>query len=132
MGRRLGALALLAMLVRALVPAGFMLAEAENGHGRYLTVTFCEEHGRTAQVIDLDTGKQVDPAKLPKSSGHDKSKAPPCVFAATAHFATPTAVAEFVSFPVEHSVAFHAADDVRPGEGIPAPPPPQTGPPALI
>jgi hypothetical protein len=31
---RLGAIALLAMLVRAIIPAGYMLAEADTGSGR--------------------------------------------------------------------------------------------------
>ena len=84
-GARLGAIALLAMLARAIVPAGYMLAEADTGHGRYLTVTMCSEHGGGKQVIDLDTGKQVDPGLLKShSGGKPDSKPSPCVFAAAA------------------------------------------------
>lgn len=132
MGRRLGAVALLAMLVRAIVPSGFMLATAETPEGRFLTIEMCEGHGLAPRVVDLDTGKLIDPAKAPKAPAEGKVKAPPCVFAASAHVATPTPVAELVAFPVEHGVAFDASRDVRPGEGIPAPPPPSTGPPSLI
>jgi hypothetical protein len=62
MGRRLGAIALLAMLVRAIVPAGYMLATAETAHGRYLTITICDSHAGATQVLDLTTGKLVDPS----------------------------------------------------------------------
>lgn len=133
MGRRLGAIALLALLVRAVVPAGFMLASAETGEGRYLTVEFCEGHGKPAQVIDLDTGKLVDPSDLPKGDSDDgQGKAPPCVFAGAAHVAPPVVFAELAVFPAERAVVVHAAQDVRPGEGIAAPPPPSTGPPSAI
>lgn len=133
MGRRLGAIALLALLVRAIVPSGFMLASAETSQGRYLTVEFCEGH-HAKQVIDLDTGKLVDlsKSKAPEKSKSSKDKAPPCVFGGAAHFAAPVAFAELVSFPAEQAAVVHAALDVRPGEGIAAPPPPSTGPPQAI
>jgi hypothetical protein len=133
MGARLGAIALLAMLVRAIVPAGYMLAQADTGQGRFLTVEMCEGHA--AKVIDLDTGKQVDPSKLPgKAPGKadDKSKHSPCVFAATATVATPVAIAEPVEFIATQDVDFGVDLNVRPGRGIAAPPPPSTGPPASL
>ena len=129
MGAKLGAIALLAMLVRAIVPAGYMLAQADTGQGRYLTVEMCEGHA--AKVIDLDTGKQVDPSKLP-GKADDKSKNAPCVFASTASVATPVSVAEPVEFLLAHTVAFGADLAVRPGRGIAAPPPPSTGPPSFL
>jgi hypothetical protein len=129
MGARLGAIALLAMLVRAIVPAGYMLAGADTGQGRYLTVEMCEGHA--AKVVDLDTGKQVDPSKLPgKADG--KSSHAPCVFASTASVATAVAIAEPVEFIASQDVDFGVDINVRPGRGIAAPPPPATGPPALI
>ncbi len=132
-GARLGAIALLAMLVRAIVPAGYMLAEADTGHGRYFTVTMCSEHGGGKQIIDLDTGKQVDPGTLKShSNGKAETKPAPCVFAAAAPLAPPLAAIEPVSFPVAYEVEFSYAQDLRPGRGIPAPPPPATGPPATI
>ena len=132
MGARLGAIALLAMLVRAIVPAGYMLAQAETGQGRFLTVEMCEGHA--ASVIDLDTGKQVDASKFPgKGSGKpdDKSHAP-CVFASTASVATPVAIAEPIEFTATQKVEFGVDHTVRPGRGIAAPPPPSTGPPSAV
>lgn len=133
MGVRLGAIALLAMLVRAIVPAGYMLAQADTGQGRFLTVEMCEGHA--ARVIDLDTGKQVDPSKLPgKAPGKadDKSKHAPCVFASIASVATPVAVAEPVEFVATQDVGFIVDRSIRPGRGIAAPPPPSTGPPISL
>jgi hypothetical protein len=137
MGRRLGAIALLAMLVRAVVPDGFMLASAETPDGRYLTVQMCSQHVGPAQVIDLDTGKLVDASKIAKGEGgegkakHDPGKAP-CVFAGAPVMAHPVAIAEPVEFLTVYEADFGVVRDVRPGRGIPAPPPPATGPPSLI
>ncbi len=131
MGRKLGAIALLAMLVRAIIPAGYMLAEADTGSGRYLTVEMCDGHATQAQVIDLDTGKLVDLSKLPKSAKTDNNSAP-CVFAGATVIESPVAVAEPVEFRVSHEIDFAVVRDLRPGRGIAAPPPPSTGPPSLI
>ncbi len=130
-GRRLGAIALLAMLVRAIIPAGYMLAEADTGSGRYLTVEMCDGHDSKAQVIDLDTGKLVDLSKLPKSAKTDNNSAP-CVFAGATAIESPVAVAEPVEFRISHEIDFAVVRDLRPGRGIAAPPPPSTGPPSLI
>ena len=135
MGRRLGAIALLTMLVRVVVPAGYMLASAEAAGGRYLTVQMCEGHGTPAQVIDLDTGKKVDASKLPaRSDGKSKEdpRETPCVFAGASALAQSVSIAEPVEFLTELDVDFGVVRDVRPGRGIPAPPPPSTGPPSLI
>ena len=134
MGRRLGAIALLAMLVRAVVPAGFMLASADTPNGRYLTVQMCSQHTGPAQVIDLDTGKLVDASTLAKTDGKSKTNPghAPCVFAGSPVMAHPVAVAEPVEFLTVYEADFGVVRDVRPGRGIPAPPPPSTGPPSLI
>ena len=129
MGARLGAIALLAMLVRAVVPAGYMLAQADTGQGRFLTVAMCEGHA--SRVIDLDTGKQVDPSELP-GKADDKSKNAPCVFASTVSVATPIAIAEPVEFIPTQEIGFTVDPGIRPGRGIAAPPPPSTGPPASL
>lgn len=132
MGRRLGAIALLAMLVRAVVPAGFMLAEAQGVGGRYLTVTVCEGHG-PAQVVDLDTGKLIDPDQIPSDADGSKKQSPsPCVFAGASPLAEPLASIELVEFAVVQDADFGVVRDVRPGRGIAAPPPPSTGPPSTI
>jgi hypothetical protein len=133
-GRRLGAIALLAMLVRAIVPAGYMLASAETPGGRYLTVQMCSQHAGPEQVIDLDTGKLVDASRIAKTDGKSKTTPvhAPCVFAGAPVMAHPVAITEPVEFLVAHDVDFSVVRDVRPGRGIPAPPPPATGPPSLI
>lgn len=141
MGRQLGALALLAMLVRAIVPAGYMLAAAEAADGRYLAVQLCDSHGGFTRLIDLDTGEQVDPNSLPASpagkpspneSGRDGSGKAPCLFASAPHLASPQAAPEIAVFRALAVAAVIATDPVSPGRGIPAPPPPSTGPPQLI
>ncbi len=133
MGARLGAIALLAMLVRAVVPAGYMLAEADAGQGRFLTVEMCEGHA--AAVIDLATGIEVDASKLPdeapgKQDG--QSNIAPCVFAAASSIAGPDAIAQPVEFVATLMAEFGVDISVRPGRGIAAPPPPATGPPFTV
>lgn len=128
-GRRLGAIALLALVVRAIVPAGYMLAHADTGSGRYLTLRLCDSHSDAVQIIDLDTGKRVDASKLP---GKTEQKHAPCVFAAAVAMAQPETAAEPVAFRTTQDIDFAVVRDLRPGRGIPAPPPPSTGPPSLI
>lgn len=131
-GRQLGAIALLALLVRVFVPDGFMLASAETAQGRYLVVKFCDGHPGATQIVDLDTGKRVDPKDLHKSPGKQDSSKQPCAFAGAPVFAAPVGAIEPINFlsPVEH-IRF-VEGHVRPGRGIAAPPPPATGPPGLI
>jgi hypothetical protein len=131
MGRRLGAIALLAMLVRAIVPAGYMLATAETAHGRYLTVTVCEAHDSATQMLDLKTGRLVDPSSVPAKHS-DKVEHAPCVFAMAAPMAPPAVSIQPVTFVTVETAAPVRPRDVRPGEGIAAPPPPSTGPPVSI
>lgn len=134
--KRLGAIALFALLVRALVPAGYMLASAETAEGRYLVVQLCDSHADFTQVIDLDTGLQVDPDTLPGNPDgnpeHDKPGKAPCLFAAAPHIASPQIATEVKVFLARTATAAHAVTTVSPGRGIPAPPPPSTGPPQLI
>lgn len=88
LGRHLGAIALLALLVRAVMPAGYMIAAADTPHGRYLTVALCGDHQGQSQVIDLDTGKLIDASDVPGGTPKDKSSThQPCVFASAPHFA---------------------------------------------
>ena len=129
-GAQLGAIALLAILVRALVPAGYMLAEADTPDGRYLVVQMCDGHD-AAQVIDLDSGKLVDASELPGET-EGKTTNSPCVFAGAAPMGSPPAVVQPVVFQRIFAADFVAALAVAPGRGIAAPPPPSTGPPSLI
>lgn len=131
MGARLGAIALIALFMRALIPAGYMLAEADTGGGRYVTMQVCDGHASAPTLLNLDTGQQVQLKDLPRKTKDDGSKTP-CVFASPAAAIEPSAIAEPVEFLAETGVAFAMVADIRPGRGIPAPPPPSTGPPALI
>jgi hypothetical protein len=129
-GRQLGAIALLALLVRAVVPAGYMLATAETSEGRYLVVQLCDSHAGFTQIIDLDTGKQVDPGTLPTKSS-DKAGKAPCVFASVPHLSAPQAAVDVEAPAITTQAASFAKVAVTPGRGIAAPPPPSTGPPSL-
>jgi hypothetical protein len=128
MGWRLGAFALMALLVRAIVPAGYMLAEAETASGRYLTLELCDEHGGKPKLVDLDTGEIIDAPEDGKSGAPQS----PCVCGAFASMAPPVSGAEPVVFTTAGEVGFVEVRDLAPGRGIAAPPPPSTGPPSII
>lgn len=129
---RLGlvAIAFAVMLFRALVPAGYMLGQAETGDGRYLVVQLCDSHEAVATAIDLDTGKVVSLADL-KRPGQQKTGADhsPCVFAAAAHFATPSAPQ--INPPTLDEGVIQSVVGASPGHLVQvASLPPATGPPA--
>lgn len=132
-GRRLGAIALLAILVRALVPGGYMLAAADTPDGRFVVMQLCDAHFQQVSALNLDTGELVDMADVPlKKSSDGPLDTQPCAFAAASAMGVPETSAVSVALvlaPGGHplSVAY-----VQPGRGIPAPPPPSTGPPSLI
>lgn len=114
-------LAVLALTLRVLVPTGLMLATAPDGG---LQMTLCTGQGAVT-VLPADTG-------TPPESGKGASDSP-CAFAGLAAF-TP---AESVLLPVPAPWPAPSvpegvqAQDLRPGLGLPAPPPPKTGPPRL-
>jgi hypothetical protein len=121
-GQALAALALLAMVVRALVPTGFMLAPV--GPHQVLTVTLCSGHGPVETQIDL--GRSAPQKGDP---GGGKSHDAPCAFAAVAHLSAPQAL-HAVSAPLLAFVSTETALQLStPGRGLAAPPPWSTGPP---
>jgi hypothetical protein len=129
----LTAFALLAMVVRALVPAGYMFAPSQDH--RFLTVTLCSGHGAAEAVIDLTTGAVVDRSSTNQSDEPTK-KSPnadaPCVFAVAAALSAPEQPA---SLPVVFrlvSAELSRAIAVAPGLGLAAPPPWSTGPPLTV
>jgi len=129
-GRQLGAIALLALLVRAVVPGHYMLASAETPDGRYLIVQLCDGHAGPAKAINLDTGEQIDAADISKDGPEDSQPGqPPCVFAGTASVVLPAITSEPVGIVIQRDAAVATSHNVRPGRGIAAPPPPSTGPP---
>ena len=131
MGTKLGAIALIALFMRAVLPAGYMLAEADTGGARYVTLQICDGHASAQKLLNLDTGEEVLLSALPKKVKDDGAKTP-CVFSAGPAIIEPMVAVEPVEFVVETGIVFSPAQSVRPGRGIAAPPPPSTGPPSLI
>lgn len=120
----LGHGALLALLLAALVPAGFMPAvSARTGA---LTIILCTGNGAVAVSADaLGDGT----SKVPVAPGHDL----PCIFAALGAplLAPPLLVLPLV-LPLPRAAAPLPLRLVRSGRGLPAPPPPATGPPVNL
>lgn len=131
------AIALFAIALRALVPAGYMIApRAEDGA---VVMALCSEHGTTQVRIDLRTGEVItaesgDAAQGPAQGDDPAAKkwSAPCVFAAAAALAPPAfgpGVPARVNAPaIEASAVAHVA----PGRGLAAPPPFSTAPPAQL
>ncbi len=67
MGTKLGAIALIALFMRAVLPAGYMLAEADTGGARYVTLQICDGHASAQKLLNLDTGEEVLLSALPLS-----------------------------------------------------------------
>jgi hypothetical protein len=125
-------LALVALAIRAAVPAGFMLSADRD---RWIAITLCSGAGPMQMALNLETGEHHDGASAPFHDDQDDQAAhdAPCVFATAA---TPTPpIAASISLPVR---AFSAeAPRVFPasvavGQGLAAPPPWATGPPIRL
>lgn len=132
-GRRFGAIALLAILVRAIVPGGYMLAAADTPDGRFVILQLCDAHGQPASALNLDTGELVDMADVPlKKSPGGSPDNQPCAFASASAVTVPDVPGILVAVFEASKADLPAVAYVQPGRGIPAPPPPSTGPPSLI
>ena len=129
MGKGLGALALLALLVRAVLPAGYMFTAVDTAGGRYVTLQVCDGQLGPHTLLNLDTGEEISADALPKKTLSGGSS---CVFSTAVGLAEPRPVFEPLVFQLDTVVVFAEQMDVRPGRGMPAPPPPATGPPSLI
>lgn len=120
-GKAALALIALALLLRVLVPAGFMPAA-----GKGFAITLCTELGMTPAWVDED-GK-VHKGK----TGPDGTADHPCVFAGFGAALDTPGIAAVVAAPAiaiaATLIAF--AETVAIGRGLAAPPPPATGPPA--
>jgi hypothetical protein len=124
--RRLApALALIALVIRVLVPQGFMVAPAEAAGP--IPLVICTGHG-AVDAASLVGG----PAHKPAGKGATQDA--PCAFAGYAATPAPDLfTAEPVSFAAYHPhVALAAPRDLAPGRGLAAPPLPARGPPSLI
>lgn len=127
----LGALALMAMVVRGLIPSGYMLA-APQQDGQFVNIVICHGDGTgyTPAVLDLKTGDYVDPDK--QSGQSDAGKNSTCPYAMTAHFALPD-LAGNLDKPAQTEIPYRAVfASIVPGRGLAAPPPPARGPPLTI
>lgn len=115
-------LALILLAVRALVPAGWMPAQER---GQWITI--CSGAGVSMAWIGADgkIDKQHDPAKSEKS-GH-------CAFAGLGTAVDLSLAPLDIPAPAFAAPLFPAmAAAITIGHGLAAPPPPKTGPPALI
>ena len=116
-----------ALMVRILVPSGFMLAPSASG---FPTVIACPGQGpMPSMAMPAMAGHDMHHKG---GDQHDRNADHPCAFAAAGaavdlaaavHPVAPATVAAF-SPPLFHAFA-------RPGLGLAAPPPPKTGPPIL-
>lgn len=125
------ALAFIALTIRVLVPGGYMIGPSVPGAG--VPIILCTAQG--AETVLL--GQESRPADAAQGSQGDHSdpQGPdhPCAFAGVAAGFAPDAplVVDVVAWGPEGApLAFPT--EARPGRGLAAPPPPQTGPPRLI
>jgi hypothetical protein len=126
--------ALLAVVLRVLIPAGFMISPSSAQAG-LIQIELCSQNGtRTAWLAPdgsiLDQSQAADHDGEPGTSTdhHD------CAFATPAPTPPPpalTAAVVQVFVSVSQAPAIPVADLV-PGRGLAAPPPPATAPPPLI
>lgn len=131
----LAALALLAVFVRALIPAGYMISPRAEADG--MVITLCTGQGSIEAVVDRKTGAIISVGDHDnggsKAPGKSTDHHPPCVFSASATLAGP-APSPVLDGPV--TVALPAdqrrPEAIIPGRGLAAPPPWSTGPPLTV
>lgn len=121
-GAVVAALLLVAVCVKAMIPAGYMLGPATDGPALVL----CTAQG--AVTIDAD-GKTIHPGEN-DAPGVDHQ---PCPFAAIAMDVPPPSdrAVETVTFAAFTAETPAPAPAVSPGRGLAAPPLPARGPPSL-
>ena len=113
-------LAMMALVLRVMIPQGFMVADAGTGSG--VPIVMCSGFG--AYVMDLPGDPKAPPVKK-----HDA----PCAFAGQITPLTPTVtILAPAPRPVVHIAHDVAMTDQAPGRGLAAPPPYAIGPPRLI
>lgn len=118
------ALAALAIALRVLLPAGFMLQASGSDLPGLVICT-----GQGAMTLAADGTLQPD-SQDDKAANTDTH---PCAFSAAAvGFTAPLAVAIALALPLSSPVTAPRLMTQRPGLGLAAPPPPTTGPPIQI
>jgi len=104
-----------ALLARAVIPAGWMVAPASAG----VPIVICTGDG------------MVTGAMPGKNDGQPRTNSEPCAFAGLGLAALPAPLVAAVAAPLAVAIAILAPAVVLvPGRGLAAPPPPATGPPA--
>lgn len=122
------ALAVLALAIRVLIPAGFMLSP-QAAQGGLPAIVICTGHGAMTVAVDADGQVHKPGEKSPAKSADNH----PCAFAgAAAPLDAPIGLE--VGRPIFAGVASSSVLPAhqRPGLGLAAPPPPTTGPPLLV
>ncbi len=120
-------MAMLAVLIRVLIPSGYMVSPNIEAGGSKIVI--CSPKGAIEVLVDA-SGQRI---KAP--TNHDKGKVGehPCAFsvATTASLSGDMAL---VSAPAAYVDLEAAASTpiIRPGLGLAAPPPPKTGPPVQL
>jgi hypothetical protein len=114
-----------AILVRALVPAGWMPSVGADGG---VVISLCTGAGAVDMVLAADgTVHEKAPVK------HDGANDHPCAFAGLAQaFAAADPVVLPIALPAPVIDPPLMPASVAVGRGLAAPPPPQTGPPLLV
>ncbi len=123
--------AMFAVTLRVLVPGGYMVSQA-GGREDFATLVICTGQGAMTVAVDAD-GKIVDTKDLPGKGGGKAASDHSCIFAG---FASPLQTPSLLSLAAPtHVITSAVAAPVsyqRPGLGLAAPPPPQTGPPSIV
>jgi hypothetical protein len=118
-------LALIALVLKAAIPAGFMLSPTPGG---ILEITLCGGNGPQTAIIDL----RSDAEKQQHGSNENDAKDQPCAFAVAAVAApAPDAVSFAAPLLVAYAALLLTARDERPSLLPAGPPLPARGPPSL-
>ena len=122
-GRIALAFVVLALLLRVMVPAGWM----PNASARGYAITLCTGMGAVSAWVDGD-------GRIHKSRPGENRPDHPCVFSgfgAAVHLPSLSAIA--IASPLAQAMPVPIAQTaVAIGRGLAAPPPPPTGPPATF
>ncbi len=120
-------MAMLAVMIRVLIPAGFMVAPGPDAGGSRIVI--CSGQGAVEVLVD-GLGHQT---KSPADHGEARGGEHPCAFASLAT-APLTSDQALVSASADYADPVQAPgiSAQRPGLGLAAPPPPKTGPPILL
>lgn len=120
-------LAILAILMKIVLAPGTMLAATPSGG---LMVTLCTSDGMVSGWVDAD-GTLHRAAPDDQHNDDQHSDDAPCAFSALTAAALTPDIAPTLFQPA-HASSPVALFVVRPGAGLAAPPPPATGPPAIL